>query len=106
MGLVPYGAELDSKQRLDLAMITGAGKRWTFGDLKDRPTAEAIADLHAISPDPVLYGIALGDALATIEIDGWPSYARLAELYRACGADEAVAQVHLEWQRSRLHSPD
>jgi hypothetical protein len=45
--------------------------------------------------------VALGVALAAFEVDGWLSYCKLAELYRAAGADEHIAAVELASQRHR-----
>jgi hypothetical protein len=96
----PSGSNLDQRRRLALAKIAGAGQRWAFGDWKGRPCAEAVAALHAVTRDPVLYGLALGGAMADLE--EWPQKGpALVELYRACGADEDVADRNLEWQRER-----
>lgn len=100
MDMQPSGSNLDQRRRLALAKIAGEGQRWAFGDWKDRPRAEAVAALHAITDDPVLYGLALGGALAYRE--EWPNTPpALVELYRSCGADEDVAARNLEWQRER-----
>lgn len=96
----PTGSNLEKRRRIALAKIAGDGQRWAFGDWRDRPRAEAIASLLAITDDPVLYGLALGGALAHRE--EWPDTSTaLVELYRACGADEQVAARNLEWQRQR-----
>lgn len=100
MEMQPSGSNLDQRRRLELAKISGAGQRWTFGDLRDLPQAEAVAALHTITRDPVLYGLALGGALADLEEN--PQWGpALIELYRACGADEDVAARNLAWQRER-----
>jgi hypothetical protein len=100
MDMQPSGSNLDQRRRLALAKIAGAGQRWAFGDWRDRPREAAVADLHAITRDPVLYGLALGGALAQLE--EWPrTPPALVELYRACGADEDVAARNLDWQRER-----
>jgi hypothetical protein len=50
----------------------------------------------------VLYGLALGAALAELEQHTqWGT--ALMELYRAAGADEQVASANLAWQRERPH---
>jgi hypothetical protein len=100
MEMHPSGSNLDKRRRLERAKISGEGQRFAFGDWKDRPRAEAVAALHAITRDPVLYGLALGGALAQLE--EYPQWGpALVELYRACGADEDVAARNLEWQRER-----
>jgi hypothetical protein len=98
---VPYGASLTSTQRLQLAKVSGTGQLWCFGAMKDRPRPEAIAAIHEESRDPAVLGIALGAALAAVELDGWVWNERLAELYRAAGADEQIAAVNLEWHRTQ-----
>lgn len=80
--------------------VSGIGQRWTFGPLADRPREDAIAELHAVTRDHVV----LGHALVAVQLDGWPGYDRLAELYRAAGADAQVAASELAWQRD--HRPD
>jgi hypothetical protein len=92
---------LTAERRVALERIMGIGQQWTFGDCSDRPREEAIAALRAVTCDGVVLGVALGVALAAFEFDGWPLYCKLAELYRAAGADEHIAAVELAWQRSR-----
>jgi hypothetical protein len=96
----PSGSNLDQRSRLALAKIAGEGQRWAFGDWRDRPRAEAVAALHAITKDPVVFGLALGAALAQLE-ERPNTPPALVELYRACGADEDVAARNLQWQRTR-----
>ena len=55
----------------------------------------------ALTRDRAVLGVALGVALAAFEFDGWPSHRKLAELYRAAGADEHIAAVELASQRNR-----
>ena len=92
---------LTAEQRVALERIMGIGQQWTFGSRSDRPQEEAIAALHASTRDRAVLGVALGVALAAFEFDGWPSYCKLAELYRAAGADEHIAAVELASQRHR-----
>ena len=92
---------LTAEQRAALERIMGIGQQWTFGNRSDRPREEAIAALHALTRDRAVLGVALGLALAAFEFDGWPSYCKLAELYRAAGADEHIAAVELASQRTR-----
>jgi hypothetical protein len=92
---------LTVEQRAALERIMGIGQQWTFGNRSDRPREEAIAALHALTCDRAVLGVALGVALAAFEFDGWPSYRKLAELYRAAGADEHIAAVELASQRNR-----
>jgi hypothetical protein len=92
---------LTAEQRAALERIIGIGQQWTFGNRSDRPREEAIAALHALTRDRAVLGVALGVALAAFEVDGWLSYCKLAELYRAAGADEHIAAVELASQRHR-----
>ncbi len=94
-------SRLRSEQRLQLASVSGAGERWAVGPLKDRPIEEAVDAVLAESRDPIVLGAALGAALATIELDGYASYERLAEVYRRAGADEATAVAALDWHREQ-----
>jgi hypothetical protein len=55
----------------------------------------------AVTRDSVVFGVVLGAALATVELDGWSFYNALVELYREAGADEQVAAAELAWQRKR-----
>jgi hypothetical protein len=57
---VPYGAELDSAQRMAVANVTGHAERLVMG-LGRSADERTVAELHAITTDPVVYGIALGD---------------------------------------------
>lgn len=94
-------SRLDRRRRIALAQISGLGQRLAFNpDCAHVTLAEAVAELHAITRDPVLYGMALGAAQA--ELDEWPGRSRdLVTLYRAAGADEQVATASLAWQRER-----
>jgi hypothetical protein len=91
---------LTAEQRLAVERLVGIGVRWTVGVRSDAP-ADPIAEMHAVTRDGVVLGVALGTALAAAELDGWRPYRELAELYRRAGADEGVAAVELAWQRDR-----
>jgi hypothetical protein len=60
-----------------------------------------LQELWPITRDPVVFGVALGAALANVELDGWSLAQTLVELYRAAGADEQVAAQQLAWHRTR-----
>ena len=92
---------LTAEQQAALERIMGIGQQWTFGNRSDRPREEAIAALQALTRDRAVLGVALGVASTAFEFDGWPSYRKLAELYRAAGADEHIAAVELASQRNR-----
>lgn len=98
---VSYGAELDARQRMQLAKVCGHGQRLATGSLKHVAWDDAVDQLLDITEDPVVLGIALGGALCNRELDEWPHVGPLIDLYRAAGADEQVAAVNLEWHRQR-----
>jgi hypothetical protein len=100
MGKVPYGTEMSREQRMAVASVTGHAERLLSG--LGRPADEhAVAELHAITTDPIVYGIALGNVLAAIERGGWGHMQPIAELYRAAGADVEVADRQRLWRLSR-----
>lgn len=86
--------------RIALAKISGHGQRVGYGRAyADVPDERLVAELHAITRDPVLYGLALGAARS--ELEEWPGVGgRLVRLYELAGADEDVAAASLEWQRA------
>ncbi|MFI7547197.1 hypothetical protein [Actinoplanes sp. NPDC049599] len=94
-------SRLAKGQRLELAAVSGTGRRWTFGPLKDRPHGDAVAAVRAESTDPVVLGHAMGTALAASELDEEPRAQVLAGLYESAGADLDVAAAVLAWQRER-----
>jgi hypothetical protein len=96
----PSEADLTSEQRSALAQLAVAAQEWVFGHRRSRSRTDAVAALREISTDPVVLGIALGRALANVELDGMRAYQRLAELYRTAGADEQVAAADLQRQRT------
>ncbi|GIE75786.1 hypothetical protein Aph02nite_17360 [Actinoplanes philippinensis] len=100
MKRTPFGAELSREQRMAVAAVTGHAERLLSG--LGRPVDEhAVAELHAIATDPVVYGIALGNVLAAIERGGWDHLQPMADLYRAAGADAEVADRQRAWRLSR-----
>lgn len=88
-----------------VAKLSGAAARLTVGSDKGMPRDRAVAELHAISTDRAVLGIALGDVLHRVETES-AGYLVTAELLRACGADEAVAAARLAWQRERAARRD
>jgi hypothetical protein len=100
MGNVPYGARLDARQRMAAAAVSGHAERLVLA--LGRPADEqTVAELHAITADPVVYGILLGNVLGRIEQAGWEHLKPLAEAYRAAGADPEVAARQRQWRLSR-----
>jgi hypothetical protein len=92
--------KLTSRQRLDLAKISGIGQRRALGPDRDRGLEEALAELREVTRDPMILGLALGSALAVAEAQEWQQ--PLVDLYRAAGADEQVAAEHRDLQRERF----
>lgn len=97
---VPYGADLNDQQRMEIATATGHAER-LINALRWPVDDEAVAEMHAVTRDPAVYGIALGNVLANIERRGWTHEKPLAELYRACGADEDIAARQVAWRREQ-----
>ena len=94
---------LTAEQRVAVERVVGIGLRWTVGGSSDLLREKVIAELHAVTRDGVVLGVALGTVLAAAEMDGWRPYRTLAEVYRDAGADEHVAAAELAWQRA--HNP-
>lgn len=91
---------LPQRERLKLADLSGLAKRYGIGDLAAAPRDEAVAELHAVTTDPQLLGIAAGVAMADPNGISGP----MVELLRAAGADMAVAEEHATEVRERLES--
>jgi hypothetical protein len=100
MGNVPYGAKLDRAQRMAAASVSGHAERLVLA--LGRPADEqTVAELHAITDDPVVYGVLLGNTLGRIELTGWAHLEPLADTYRAAGADPEVTERQRLWRLSR-----
>jgi hypothetical protein len=97
-----HGVVLTADQRLALERVVAIGVRWTIGGCSDLLHEDTVAALHAVTRDGVVLGVALGTALAAAELDGWPSYRKLADVYRSAGGDERVAAAELAWRRRRV----
>lgn len=91
-------SHLPQQQRLQLAGVCGAGRRYAEGNLADRPDTEAVEAVRRLSTDPVVLGHALGGALAELELTIGGSE-RLAGIYEAAGADPDVAAGVLDRHR-------
>lgn len=96
----PWGPNLDPRQRMMLAKLSGAVNRWFVGELHDRPGTERRDALLAYTTDPLVWGVILGRALRRLEV-GQSPYAAAVEFARAVGADEDAAAVHLAWLRAQ-----
>jgi hypothetical protein len=100
MGKVPYGAELSHAQRMAVASASGHAERMIFG--LGRPVDEhAVAELHAITTDPAVYGMLLGNVLGRMDKPGWEHLQPIADLYRQAGADLEVAERQRQWQATQ-----
>jgi len=86
---------------MEVATVSGHAERLmhTLGWPVDEQT---IAEMHALSTDPVVYGVELGNTLGKIEKEPdesvVPWWQLLADLYRACGADLEVAERQRVWR--------
>jgi hypothetical protein len=87
---LPWGPTLSPRQRMELAKLAGDTERWVGGGQPDEP----------LNGDPLLWGVILGGALRRVE-RGESAYARLVDLARQVGADEAAAATHLAWMRAQ-----
>jgi hypothetical protein len=86
--------------RLALAELQGIARRRTTGRDRDRPRAEALAELHAVTTDPRLLGVAAGMVAADPSGTG----GAVAELLLAAGGDRDVAGEHARQTRARLEA--
>lgn len=88
---------LSGAQRMAAARLIGAVPRLAAAGVG---IADAVAELHAITSDPVALGYALGVFLHRVENE--PTSNRPAvDLLRAAGADEDIALMKLAWVRWR-----
>jgi hypothetical protein len=91
---------LTGVQRLAAARLVSAVARLATPAGADVPRHEAIAELHAITRDPVPLGYALGVLLHGVETDSNPNQPAV-DVLRSAGADEDVAAAKLAWMRWR-----
>lgn len=89
-----------SAKRMELVRLDGDVGRYCFGEHRGLPDDVLLAHLLAVSRDPHLWGVVLGNALAHVDRD-YPAYERVTRLARAAGADEAVARTHRAWLLAR-----
>lgn len=93
---LPSVLPADSARRMKLVELDGDVGRLCFGEHRGQPDEVLLQALLAVSRDPQLWGVVLGNALAHVDSD-YPSYERVARLARAAGADEDVARTHRAW---------
>lgn len=91
---------MTAEQEMAAAKITGTAERYTLGIDRDTPREQALAELHEISRDPVVFGHVLGDVIMSCETES-TGYQVVVDLLRAAGADEATAAEQVEWLRWR-----
>jgi hypothetical protein len=96
---------LTGSQRMAVAKISGAAELLTIGRYRATPLDRAVAQLRAISGDPVVLGTALGNVLYRVETES-TGYQVTADLLRVAGADEDTAAATLAWQRERAARSD
>jgi hypothetical protein len=92
--------DLTSKQRMASAQISGLADRLTVGVDRDTPRDEAVAEVHAISADPVVLGVVLGGFLHRVDTES-AEWQPAVELLRAAGADEDTAAAVRVWLSAR-----
>jgi hypothetical protein len=94
--------ELDRRQRMESAEVAGHAER-LIQALRWPVDAQTVAEMHALSTDPVVYGVELGTVLGKIQRDSemWGHLQPLADLYRACGADLEVAEQQKAWRAAQ-----
>ena len=80
------------------ARVIGAAPGLATGG--ELPREEAVAELHAITSDPVPLGYALGVFVHRVEV-GLTSNQPVVDLLRAAGADEDIASMKLAFVRWR-----
>lgn len=90
---------MSEPDNLAIARISGAASRLTLGLDRDMPRDLAKAELKAISRDPHILGIALGDVLHQMATES-RGHQLTAELLRQCGANENTAAKRLAWQQA------
>jgi hypothetical protein len=90
---------LDSRRNMQVARLGGAAERRAFGGLRDQPEETSLQQLLAISTDPAVWGIVLGNNQADIELRlAGDERSRILEWARRAGADEQVARQQREWR--------
>jgi hypothetical protein len=86
---------MSTREQLAAARVTGAAARLTMGKDGMVPWDVAIAELRAITTDPVVLGQALGAYLHRVEQES-AEWQETVELLRAAGADEVAAAAKLQ----------
>lgn len=95
-------SHLSRDQRLELAKVSGTVQRVTIGVHRDLPRAEKIAALNEITTDPVVLGFVLGQARASVELEGYVRFGEIVEVLTEAGADEQVADAVLTAARAEF----
>ena len=98
--------QLSGVQRMVAARIIGVLARLADTVGADVTQEQAVAELHAITRDPVPLGYALGVCLHQAEVESTDNQPTIG-LLRSAGADEDVAAAKLAWLRWRtdMESP-
>lgn len=94
-------SRLPKPEGLQLARLAGVGRRWMSRPLDDAGRAQAVAELHQVTTDAHLLGLALGHAQAELELTSHGK-AELVGLYEAAGGDPEVAAAAVQRQRDRV----
>jgi hypothetical protein len=89
---------LSGVQRMAAARVIGAAAQLSASDVEG---GNAVAELQAITTDPVPLGYALGVFLHHVETESTSSNQAAVDMLRAAGADEEIAAAKLAWVRWR-----
>lgn len=92
---------LTSRQRLEVARLSGLMSRLTRGRLRGLDDDVRQDLLAEVSTDPAVLGVVLGALLVPEQPEWVEADADGAALVRASGADEQVAEAEAAWQRER-----
>ena len=88
---------LSGVQRMAAARVIGVAAQLSASAVEG---GNAVAELQAITTDPVPLGYALGVFLHHVETES-TSHQAAVDMLRAAGADEEVAAAKLAWVRWR-----
>jgi hypothetical protein len=90
---------LSGVQRMAAARVVSAAARFALGGV-EVSRDDAVAELQAITRDPVALGYALGVFLHRVETESATNQVSVDAL-RAAGAEEDIAATKLAWIRWR-----
>lgn len=89
---------MTTSQHMQVAKVAGSVQRLSFGKDQHLTREKKLAELHAITRDPVVLGHELGNCLANVD-ELHPYWQGCVDLLRAAGANEDEAARKLAWLR-------